>query len=121
MEKRALVKNASDRDQVKRAAWKEKDLRRNELDDLRQLLDLPAGRRFVWKWLEVAGVFRSSYTGDNNTFFNEGRRSIGLKMLADVTEAAPEAYLQMIEESRETEERLSPDAKDKKLEEETHV
>jgi hypothetical protein len=66
---------------------------------LRELLDLPAGRRVVWRLLERAGLFRQSFTGEPlSSAFNEGRRALGLEMLAEIAEAAPDAYPALLRE-----------------------
>lgn len=98
--KRALVGNAADPEQVKEAEQKEKRGRDLELDDMATILSMPQGRRFIWRYLEACGVFRTSFTGDNATFYNEGQRNVGLRLLADVNEAAPESYALMLQESR---------------------
>lgn len=95
-----VVKNAADKNQVKEAEGKVKRTRERELNDVRMVLSTLQGRRFVWRYLSECGVFRTSFTGNSQTFFNEGERNIGLKILADVNEAAPEAYLTMMNESK---------------------
>lgn len=64
-------------------------------------MSTPSGRRFVWRQLQRAGVFRSSFTGNSQTFFNEGQRNIGLMLLTDVHEFCPEQYIPMLKESKE--------------------
>jgi hypothetical protein len=56
-----------------------------ELADLQAVLQTAAGRRFVWAQMERAGVFRTSFDNSGSvTAFNEGRRTIGLMLLADL-------------------------------------
>lgn len=94
--------NAADETQVEQARKKDKQGRERDLDDLKHVLDTRQGRRFVWRQLVAAGLFRTSYTGSSNqTCFNEGQRNGGLMLLNDIHEAAPEAYLQMLQESKE--------------------
>ena len=71
-----------------------------ERDDHRRLMETAWGRRIVWGLLADAGVFRSSFTGDNATFFNEGARNIGLQILARVTLHCPDKYQIMMMENR---------------------
>jgi hypothetical protein len=71
-----------------------------EADDLKWLMDDPRGRRIVWRMLEQTGVFRSSFTGNSETYFREGQRNIGLKLLADLHEHTPDAYIAMIQERK---------------------
>lgn len=64
------------------------------------LMRTPEGRRVAWHILSAAGVFRLSFTGDSaQTFFREGRRSIGLELMALLTTYHPHGYQQMITEN----------------------
>lgn len=58
-------------------------------------------RRFLWRMLSHCGVFHLSYRpGDpHGTEFREGRRSIGLELIAQMVECDAEAYQQMIAEN----------------------
>lgn len=40
-----------------------------------------SGRMVLWDILEFCGVFRSSFTGNSKTYFNEGQRDVGLYIL----------------------------------------
>lgn len=71
-----------------------------EKNDLLWLMGEPRGRRFVWRLLERSGVFRSSFTGNSQTFFNEGARSVGLWAQAICLEFCPEDYLKMLLEKK---------------------
>lgn len=96
----SLVKNAADAQQVKEAEGKEKRGRERELGDVAEVLSTVQGRRFMWRYLTVCGIFKTSYSSDaNNTFYLEGQRNIGLQLIADVNEADPTAYVTMMQES----------------------
>lgn len=99
-EKKALVKNAADPEQVQQAKEKAESLNDRRLNDVREVLNTVRGRRFYWTLLEFCGVFKTSNADEFQIFFNEGMRNVGLKLLADVNEAAPEAYLKMLGESK---------------------
>jgi len=60
---------------------------RNEQDDLRELMSLPSGQRFMRRFLEEAGVYRISFaSGDPHaTAFNEGRRNLGLWLISQLS------------------------------------
>ena len=68
-----------------------------EIDDLKAVLQLPQGRRYIWKLWGMTGVFRASYSpkDSNLTSFREGQRDIGLILLQDLNEASPTALGQM--------------------------
>ncbi len=97
---KALVGNASDSQQVKNAKRSEESKRNQELNDVEFVLSTPQGRRFLWRLLGVCHVFKTSFTGNSTTFFNEGKRDIGLRLLADINEASPDSYLKMMQEAK---------------------
>lgn len=74
---------------------RQKRKRDRELSDIREVLLKPEGRRFIWRLLSEAGVFRGSFTGNSETFFKEGQRDIGLLVLRDCMEAKPDSFSQM--------------------------
>ncbi len=88
--------DAGDRRQVERAEKAAKSVRRQRDEALRWLMADLRGRRIVWSLLGKAGVFRSSMASSPElTAFNEGRRDIGLALLADVMRLCPENYALM--------------------------
>lgn len=89
-----------DPEKIKRRESRDVLLRRKQLEDIRVILSDARGRRFYWRLLVECGIFKSSFTGNNTTFFNEGRRDVGLVLLADLNEADPSAYLVMLDESK---------------------
>ena len=95
--------NAADEENVSKHKRKDQNARDRELHDLRTMMDSIEGRRFVWRLLDKAGVFRTSFTGNSTTFFNEGMRNMGLMILADVHEACADQYIQMMKEVKKGE------------------
>lgn len=86
----------------KKTAEDEKLERQIEIDDFKFVMEDKRGRRFVWRLLSGSGVFRSSFSGDNNTTnFREGARNEGLKLMGLIHEACPEKYHLMLKEQRE--------------------
>jgi hypothetical protein len=75
-------------------------LRRDvEKADLLFVMDNERGRRFIWRILESAGVFRSSFDESAALMaFREGSRNIGLSLLAQITDTCPAQFLIMQEE-----------------------
>lgn len=71
------------------------------LADLRALLKLKHGRRFIWHLLSTCHINSGSFTGNSQTFFLEGERSIGLHILSLLEQADNHAYPQMILEHLE--------------------
>lgn len=71
-----------------------------ERDDTQWLMSTAQGRRIVWTELGEAGVFRTSFTGNSETFFKEGQRNIGLLKLNRVMLHAPNQFLTMMAENK---------------------
>lgn len=93
---RAVVRNAADPDQVKKAGPKAKRRRERELADIRMILQSEEGKRFIWNLIRRCGVFEVNVDPTSRVYFHEGRREIGLKVLADVTEADPDTLVRMM-------------------------
>lgn len=83
--------NIADKDGVDDKARKARITRKDELADIRELLNHPAFRRFLWRLMCRFGVFRLSFTGNSETFFNEGRRGEGLWLIGEIASADPQA------------------------------
>ena len=78
----------------------EKHARQEEREDVKWLMKSRQGRRIAWRLLQLTGVFRSSFTGNNETFFREGMRNVGLVLMAQINEACPEQYMTMVQEHK---------------------
>jgi hypothetical protein len=95
----ASVTNYGDPDQVK-ANDQILDLAEKQLrKDIREVAGTPQGRRLLWWILEQSNLYSPSFTGNSHTFFNEGRRDIGLRILSKITEAEPELYPRLMMEN----------------------
>ena len=95
-------RNVADIDQIKKTAKKEKLQEELEKKDMQDLLRTGFGRRIIWRYLSFCGVFKTSFTGDSQTFFNEGQRNVGLKIIDDINEANPQAYVDMMLEAKKS-------------------
>ena len=70
-------------------------------EGLRWILADERGRAFVWAQLEKARIFAPSFHADPAVMaFNEGRRSTGLELLAEVERLNPKSYADMAAEAR---------------------
>jgi hypothetical protein len=67
-------------------------------EDMKWLMGSKRGRRIAWRILERTGIYRSSFTGNSETFFREGMRNVGLVLMAQIHEACPESYTLMMKE-----------------------
>ena len=74
---------------------------RTEADDWAWLMSSKRGRRIMRSMLDFCGVYKSSFTGNSETYFREGQRNVGLRMLSMVQINAPEFYIEMIKEAKD--------------------
>lgn len=101
MERKPLVKNAADKEQVKRAAFKEKDLRGYELEDLKEVLKTGPGRRVFWRLLEKCRVYESIWTNSARIHYNAGQQDLGHYIMAEIVEADEDAYFNMMKDNKQ--------------------
>jgi hypothetical protein len=73
----------------------------DELNDFIWLMGEKRGRRVIRRLLEHTGVFRSSMTGNSQTFFNEGVRSVGLKLMNLINSSDLDNYVLMLKEAKD--------------------
>ena len=81
---------------------KQKLADQTENDDVKWLMGSKRGRRILWRFLDRAGVYRSSFHQNSMTMaFNEGVRNEGLRLLATINTAAPDLFATMTKEANE--------------------
>lgn len=97
-DQRPSLKNAADEGQVKEADKRQKLEQDQIKDDLKHLLRQPQFRRLVYRYLAFTKVFAQVFTGNSETFFNDGKRVVGLKLIDEVVSADPNAYVQILTE-----------------------
>lgn len=90
----------ADKETVRRKNLSERLRRRTELADVNGIMLTRSGRRFIWRMLTAGKIFSPTFTGNNTSFYNDGRREVMLEFLAD-TQEFPELYLLMVKESRQ--------------------
>lgn len=98
----ADILNTDKEGELKKRLAREKRLREKQLNDLREVLSTPAGKR-VWKrLLEEAGAFRSPGAGEQvyTTHVNIGRQDIGFWALKEMEDAKPMAWVEMNREHK---------------------
>ncbi len=97
MSKKPLTSNSADPDAVACAGEKEVMQEESQTADMRAVLDTPEGRRVMKNLIGFTGVFRTTFTGNSETFYREGARQVGLKIIADVRLSAPERLAELID------------------------
>lgn len=101
MKKDALVRNAADEAQVAEAGKRAKFDRKQELEDVRFILDSKQGRRFLWRLLSHCKVFESIWEPSAKIHHNSGRQDVGHFLMAEVVAANEDALLQMMKEAKD--------------------
>jgi predicted Fe-S protein YdhL (DUF1289 family) len=85
---------------------------RREAEDLKWLMSSARGRRIVWRLLERAGVFRSTFSATAMVMaFNEGQRNQGNVFLTEVMTHCPDRFLEMLTEQRKHDDRNADDGR----------
>ncbi|MGB0752444.1 MAG: hypothetical protein ACPGQI_10830 [Gammaproteobacteria bacterium] len=86
-----------DEKQVGRAQSRHRKRRQVELDDLKQVLNTPSGRRFITRLLDQTGLLASDmFTGNSTTFYNLGKRDVGLWVYNEIMKAKPESMIEIM-------------------------
>lgn len=71
-----------------------------EIADFKWLMSQPQGQRFAWRLLEKAGVYHTTFNSSGSiTAFNEGKRAMGLWLVAQIHDHTPETLTAMIREA----------------------
>jgi len=70
--------------------------RRQELEDIKKILQRPEGKRFFRRIFEIGHMFQTTYTGNSQGMFLEGHRNFALTLFHDIVEAAPERVQELI-------------------------
>lgn len=84
-------------------ALRQKLAREQEIKDIQWLMSDKRGRRLMWGILDRAGIYRTSFTGDSETFFREGARNLGLVYWGLIQTHTAEQCGEMITEQGEYE------------------
>lgn len=67
---------------------------------VQNIMRTEAGRSYMWKHLQLCGVYESIFDADTHKHaYRSGLRQAGLQIERDLKEFAPGYYLKMIEEN----------------------
>lgn len=73
-----------------------------ELEDFKFVMAHKQSRRFVWRLLGKAGIFRSTHSVVHaESAFMEGQRNFGLQLLLDINKHTPERYIELLTEIKD--------------------
>lgn len=100
--RRALTRNAADKEAVKLATRVEKDKAKRFGDVMRAVLKTAEGRELIWILLRGTGIYDSVFHRDAGVMaFNAGRQNWGQQLLADILDIDSDGYLVMEREARD--------------------
>ena len=66
------------------------------LANVREVLKSRQGKQVIWHILSLSNIYSDSFTGNSTTFYNEGRRAIGLQILQLLEDADPTLYPRLL-------------------------
>lgn len=94
------VPNTADVEQQNQAKAREKFDRQTELNDIRALMNIPEGRRFMWRLINQICHYDADDAQHSGslTYYSLGERNIGRIMKAEVYEASLDAWQLMEKE-----------------------
>lgn len=95
-----MSSHLSNAEAQKRLKMLERRAKERAVDDLHAVMSTPIGRRFIWRILVQSGVWDASFNGGSEhvTSYREGRRSVGLALMAKAQEECPSEYVHMVSE-----------------------
>src|SRR5258708_18924847 len=89
-----MTYDASDRKSIRRAEKASRLADRARQEVIVNLMSTTFGRAWLWDILTSCHVFGQTFSADPlMTAFAEGRRAVGLALLADVMSACPDQYI----------------------------
>jgi hypothetical protein len=73
---------------------------KEDADDWKWIMGQKRGRRMIWRQLERAGVFRSTFDENpHRSAFNEGQRNEGIYITDQIMTHCPEHWTNMMKEN----------------------
>ena len=89
-----MTDNAADRKDIRRREKESRIAERARAEVVANLMSTTQGREWLWDILSNCQIFSSTFTGDPlTTAFNEGKRAMGLSLLATVLTTCPDQYI----------------------------
>jgi hypothetical protein len=63
---------------------------------MREVLRSEQGKDVIWNILGMCQLYSESFTGNSTTFYNEGKRAVGLEILQLLEDVNPAAYADLL-------------------------
>lgn len=97
------MRSATDQAQIDRRRARAKADQGIKDTVIRTLMSDPSGRRYIWLELAELKIWDQTIVfapgGNTMTAFNEGKRSVGLRLLKEVTRLCPNEFMRMMVEN----------------------
>jgi len=93
--------NAADPKQVREQGRKVKDADKLAQADLKAVLAMPEGRRYIRRLLAHCGVFRAPFVPSAQVYYDNGIRSVGVKIWGEIEAVDVELLITMLRENAE--------------------
>ena len=81
--------NAEERNQKIKLANAQND------EDLEAIVKTPEGFRWFKRFFSESKVLKPTFTGNSQSYYNDGQRELSLKYFKDVARVAPERFVEM--------------------------
>jgi hypothetical protein len=93
--------NAADRKSIRRAEKEAALAERQRAEVTTNIMSTAAGRRWIWDRLAACGIFTTTFVASapDVSAFNEGQRSMGLALLADIMASCPDQFIHAMREA----------------------
>jgi hypothetical protein len=93
--------NLANQAEVKKAQLKDKERRRQELNDIRTVLSNASGRRLIWRLMDKCKTFNSVYSAaDNMIFYNSGQQDLGHFIMSEIVQADENLLIKMMKDNK---------------------
>ena len=64
--------------------------------NVRRVAETEYGKEVIWEILGMCNIYGESFTGNSQTFFLEGKRSVGLEFLQLLEDSDPTLYPRLL-------------------------
>ena len=103
MKEKSVVKNAADPKQIKKGKREERNIRDVELDDIKEVLRTPQGRRFMWRVMAKCKTFESIWESSAKIHYNSGQQDLGHFIMSEIIQADEDLLFTMMKENKQGE------------------
>jgi len=73
-----------------------KDKRKRQYDDIKEIIKSPQGRRFIWRILKISDLYNNGFMENTNLmYYVSGKKVVGKEILDDVMFVEPNLFSRM--------------------------